>query len=452
MGQLEKAILIYEFVISREPNNSQVLNNCGLTLKDLGRFDEALNNLILATRSNPNFYEAYLNLGNVYFDLAEFNLAIANYNYALKIKPNYTDALTNRGNIYFCLKEFEKALADHDEALEISPNSPNANWNKSLTLLMCGKYLDGWETYEWRHEMNKNNAEFLPRQFLSPLWLGKESLNNKIILIHSEQGLGDTIQFCRLISRVYELGAKIIFEVQTELEDLLSCLSPFAKIVSRGSFEEHYDFHIPLLSLPHALKIEPSSIKNTTSYLKASKEKTAFWRKKLDWCNEFRVGLVWSGGFRPNQPDVRSVHQRRNINLKEFEGFHVPGMQLFSLQKGYPAEEDYKGLVNQNWKGPIIIDYTDELNDFSDTAAFIENLDLVISVDTSSAHLAAALGKSIWLLNRYDSCWRWMSDTDQSLWYSTMKIYRQDEVKNWEKVICMVKADLIHLIKSKDIS
>jgi tetratricopeptide (TPR) repeat protein len=446
LEQYEDALVIYKYVYSKKPDDINVLINLGLTLKDLGCFEEALENLKAAIELAQNSSEGHLNLGNVYFDLAKFDLAIKSYNQALKINPKNADALTNRGNIYYCLKDFRNALNDHNQALMIKPELANANWNKALTLLMCGDYFDGWKMYEWRHEIHKMNLGYKPNQFSAPLWLGLECLENKTILIHSEQGLGDTIQFCRFIPKIWQLGAKIIFEVQNNLVELMDCLSPYANVISIGANETKYDFHIPLLSLPHALKIELNTIPSDLPYLKAAPDKVEFWRDKLSLYKVFRVGIVWSGGFRPNQPEVRSVHLRRNIPLKAFEGFHIPNIALYSLQKGQPAENELLNLENQNWAGPTIINFTENLKDFSDTAAFIMNLDLVISVDTSSAHLAASLGKPVWLLNRFDSCWRWMAEGNSTAWYPTMRIYRQSQIENWGQVIDKVKDDLRELV------
>ena len=168
-----------------------------------------------------------------------------------------------------------------------------------------------------------------------------------------------------------------------------------------------------------------------------------FWQAKLGDKNKPRVGLVWSGGFRPNQPEVWSVNSRRNIPLAKLAALKNPDIEFYSLQKGQPAESELAELISDNWGGPNLVDYTSLLNDFSDTAALIENLDLVISVDTSTAHLAGALGKPVWILNRFDTCWRWLLERTDSPWYPTAKLYRQQKAGDWDAVVQRVKADLI---------
>jgi hypothetical protein len=197
-----------------------------------------------------------------------------------------------------------------------------------------------------------------------------------------------------------------------------------------------------LLSLPLAFKTDLSNIPANIPYLKSSLEKSLSWKEKLGERSKLKVGLVWSGGFRQNQPETWSVNRRRNIPLDKFASLKHPDIEFYSLQKGQPGESELAELKRNNWEGPDIIDFTSQLYDFSDTAALVDNLDLVITVDTSTAHLAGALGKPVWILNRFDSCWRWLLDRTDSPWYPTARLYRQETPEDWDSVVQRVKTDL----------
>ena len=203
------------------------------------------------------------------------------------------------------------------------------------------------------------------------------------------------------------------------------------------------DYQAPLLSLPLLFGTDLESIPSAKSYLRCDKEKSQVWKERLTSSTALRVGLVWSGGFRADQPDAWPINERRNIPLSKIAQLQkVQGIHFFSLQKGDPAESELRNEKAKYWPTDNLLNYVDELNDFSDTAALIDHLDLIISVDTSTAHLAGAMGKKVWLLNRYDSCWRWMVDEEQSPWYPSLKIYNQLHPGNWDEVIERVCRDL----------
>jgi hypothetical protein len=260
------------------------------------------------------------------------------------------------------------------------------------------------------------------RNFSRPLWLGNDSIAGKTVLLHSEQGFGDTIQFCRYAKLSADLGAKVVLEIYKPLLSLFAPLDGVTQLVARGNDLPSFDYHCPLMSLRLAFKTVLSNIPANTPYLKADAEKSLFWREKLGAKNKPRVGLVWSGGFRPNQPELCAVNRRRNIPLAKLAALKNPDIEFYSLQKGEAAETELAELMPDHWDGPRIIDITGLLDDFSDTAALIENLDLVISVDTSTAHLAGALGKPVWILHRFDTCWRWLLDRTDGPWYPTARL------------------------------
>jgi hypothetical protein len=223
---------------------------------------------------------------------------------------------------------------------------------------------------------------------------------------------------------------------------LLTTLSGVAQLIEAGSPLPPFDYQCPLLSLPLAFKTTLSSIPATIPYLKCNLEKSRLWKERLGERHKRKVGLVWSGGLRPNQPEMWFIDSRRNIPLDELAVLKHPDIDFYSLQKGEPAESELAELIRHNWEGPHIVDFTSQLNDFSDTAALVENLDLVVTVDTSTAHLAGALGKPVWILNRFDTCWRWLLNRNDSPWYPTVKLYRQEKAGHWDDVVRRIKMDL----------
>jgi hypothetical protein len=240
------------------------------------------------------------------------------------------------------------------------------------------------------------------------------------------------------------MGAKVVFEVQKPLLELMKSLRGVHHLVAFGDPLPPFDWHCPLLSLPHALGTELQSIPWNGPYLQADAKKTALWQNRLGSRQRSRVGLVWSGGFRPNQPETWAVNARRNMSLQEMLVIVQPKLEFYSLQKGEPAQSELKKASAQGGLSKSIIDCVDELQDFSDTAALIAQLDLIISVDTSTAHLAAAMGKEVWLLNRFDTCWRWLLDRDDSPWYPSLRLFRQSEAGDWSRVMDQVRLNLEH--------
>ncbi|HVC44095.1 MAG TPA: glycosyltransferase family 9 protein, partial [Candidatus Binataceae bacterium] len=226
-------------------------------------------------------------------------------------------------------------------------------------------------------------------------------------------------------------------------------LEGVAQVAARGHALPEFDYYCPLMSLPLAFKTTLSSIPAQIPYLKADADKARRWQEKLGEKAKLRVGVVWSGGFRPDQPELWPVNNRRNIPLAKLASLRHADVEFYSLQKGQPAASELTDLLAQHWDGPPLIDFTDLLHDFSDTAALIEQLDLVIAVDTSTAHLAGAMGKPVWILSRFDNCWRWLLDRTDSPWYPTARLYRQASPGDWDQVIQRVAADLSHLVRTR---
>src|SRR5580693_4136921 len=434
-----EALASYDAAIALKPDFAEAHYNRGIALRDLKRPGDALASYDTAIALKPDNAEAHYNRGIALRDLKRPEEALASHDTAIALKPDFAQAHYNRGIALTELKRSEEALASYDEAIALKPDYAEAHWNQSLGFLLVGRFEQGWRQFEWRKKLK---APLGLRLFTQPVWLGAEDIVGKTLFIYWEQGLGDTIQFCRYAKLAQARGAKGVLSVQRPLVALLKELSPTIRIIGPDEVPADFDYHCPLLSLPLALGTTVSNIPAAIPYLKSNGEKSLVWKQMLGEKNKPRVGLVWSGGFRPNQTAAWNFNSRRDIPLAKLAVLKNPNIAFYSLQKGEPAESDLAGLIRDHWDGPDIIDFTSGLHDFSDTAAFMENLDLIISVDTSTAHLAGALGKPVWILNRFDTCWRWFLQRTDSPWYPTVKLYRQEKAGRWDDVVERIKTDL----------
>ena len=440
----EHAVAFYNKAIELQAHCAEAYHDRGNALRKLKRIDEALASYESAIRIKPDLAEAYCSLGAALVDLRHLELALQIIGNALMLKPDLAEAYYNQGNTLRELRRLDDAVESYAKAIQINSGYVGAHWNMANALLCNGDFEHGWRSFEWRWKTDSLVDH--QRSYTQPLWLGAESLEGKTILLHAEQGLGDTLQFCRYAPLVAAKGAKVILEVQAPLVQLLHCLPGDMTIVPAGSALPAFDFHCPLMSLPLAFKTKVDTIPFSASYLRADKDKTSFWQQRLaPYGDKKRVGLVWNGGFRA---DKQSINEQRNIPLAQIAALNNTELSFVSLQKGNPAESELLECKDEIWPGDNLLIFTEELQDFSDTAALIENLDLVISVDTSTAHLAAAMGKPVWLLNRYDGCWRWMLDGERSPWYDSVRIYRQQRFLDWSDVLARIQLDLHTLATS----
>ena len=443
LGYLAQALVSLNNAINLNVNHAESYMNRGLVLKRLNRLDDALKDLTRAIELRCDYAEAYSNYASALESLDKLDDALVSYNQAIAINPRLYEAYCNRGNLLRVKRRFCEALNDYDSAINLNTSTGNAYAYKSTLLLLTGDIGAGFELYEWRFK-----AEFGFNRLRSLLpdhskWQGRESLAYKRILIYCEQGLGDTLQFCRYLKLVSNLGAKVIFMVQEPLINLLKNLDGVDAILLENTALPEFDFHCPLMSLPLAFKTRLDSIPNQIPYIKADMDKASYWQKKLSNSTRLKVGLVWSGGFKV-QAELWVMNNRRNLPLGHLNVFKDLNVDFYSLQKGEPAESEFKALLQDGSIELNVNDYTDELNDFTDTAALIHNLDLVISVDTSTAHLAAAMGKPVWILSRYDGCWRWMLNRSDSPWYPSVKLYAQSIMGDWQSVCEKIRVDLLN--------
>ena len=440
LAQYEDALKNHHQALSLNPNNSDAWTNAGNALNELKRYEEALVYHEKALTLKSNGCDIWSNKGVTLQRLKRYDEALEHQDKALSLDPSYAKGWYNKAVTLHQLKRCSEAVTCYDQAIALEPENVDAHWNKSLLKLTLGEYAEGWQLYEWRWktEFQKSTA----RSYAQPLWLGEQSLENCTILVFAEQGLGDTIQFCRYITLLSDLGAKVILEAPEALLKTLESLQGVNKLIPMGSIPPAFDYYCPLLTLPLAFKTHVATIPNRVPYLKPDPHKAAHWKEVLGTKNRLRVGLVWSGGFRPNQPELWEVNERRNIPLHQLAQLNLPAVDFYSLQKGEEAKATLLSSESSGWNGPKLIDYTDQLVDYSDTAALITNLDLVISVDTSVVHMAGALGKPVWVLNRFDTDWRWFLDRTDSPWYPSATIFHQPNPGDWDSVVVKVKEEL----------
>ena len=433
------ALELIDQVIRLEPENAIAHSNRGNILKELGRHNEALFSLEKAITLQPDYAEAYCNMGNVLQDLHRYAEALGWYDKSIALQPDYAEAYSNKGNAFEQLGRHEDALNWYDQSTSVRPGYVDGYWNKAMTQLPSGDFVNGFQNFEARW------AKSNPVDFLFPEIPRLQNIHNvkgKRILIWAEQGLGDSLQFCRYIEPLSILGAEITFLIPKPLISALSAINPFCDlVVNLDSLDLTFDLQSPLMSLPLAFGTTLESIPVNVPYLKSDSNKRNIFNGFLNKNNNLKVGVVWNGGFRADAPMLWAINKRRNIELEQIAKLReILGIDFYSLQKGDPAESELIAKKDTLW--PNIINCVQWLDDFSDTAALIENLDLIISVDTSTAHLAGALGKPVWILNRYDSCWRWLRGRSDSPWYPTAKIYQQPKPGDWDSVIEQVKTDL----------
>jgi tetratricopeptide (TPR) repeat protein len=432
LKRFDEALVSYNQAIAINSNFVNAYNNKSIVLKSLKRFDEALSVCDQAISIKPDYPNTYYNQGKILQELNRHDEALVSYDQAIVIKPDYSEAYNNRSNTLKELKQFDKALVNYNQAIAIDPNYADAYFNKSLLLILRGNYGEGWQLYEWRWKQ-KHNIDSR-RSYKQPLWLGNESLIGKTLLITIEQGFGDYIQFIRYAFLVEKLGAKVILEAPLLLMKLASTLKGHFIFVESGKSLPDFDYYCPIVSLPLAFKTTVETIPATLPYLYVDKVKKQQWNKKLGKQVMIRIGLVWTGN-----PDHTNDHNR-SLLLKQFSHLLTLPFEFHSLQKDI-READAQTIIDH----PHIYQHQDELQDFSDTAALVDAMDIIISVDTSVAHLAGAMGKKLWLLLPYLPDFRWMLDREDSPWYPSAKLYRQEKINDWDTVLEKLKADLLKL-------
>jgi len=431
LGRLDEALGHYGRALVLAPDYAEAHNNLGIALKEQSALDLAAARFREAVRLKPDYAIAHYNLGNVLQEQDALEESIAAYRRALALQPSYAKAEMNLGNALWRLGRFDDAAACYRRATAINPEYAEAHANEALALLLAGDFANGWRKYEWRWRL----PHMKMRDFTAPLWDGGD-LAGKTILLWSEQGLGDSIQFIRYATLVKQRGARVLLSCPSSLVRLFEKLDGIDQIFAEGTALPAFDYHAPLLSLPRMFGTRFETIPAEIPYINPLQEDVAKWAARLP--RGFKVGLVWAGSARPDQPNADAIDRRRSLHLDQLAPLaEIGGVQFVSLQKG-PAALQAKNPP----PGLLLTDLMDEVGDFADTAALIANLDLVIGADTSVVHLAGAMGKPVWVLSRFDGCWRWLLNREDSPWYPSLRLFRQPQAGDWASVIGRVAAEL----------
>jgi hypothetical protein len=406
-------------------------------MTDIGRVIEAIAAYRRAVALNPDMPEAWLNLGNALKEGGQLDEAVAAYRRAVAVKPGYALGHSNLGYLLREKGRLDEAVAACRQAIEIDPEHSGAHSNLALALLVQGHFAEGWEAYEWRWKAEGFGTA--ARDFGRPRWDGG-ALEGRTVLLHAEQGLGDALQFIRYLPLVQERGGKAIIECQPALQRLFGTMAGDVPVIAKGAALPAFDVHCPLLSLPRIFATDLANMPGDVPYLRADAAEASAWSDRLAAHPPgFRVGLVWAGNPNHTNDRNRSLKPASLLPLGA-----VKGVRFFSLQKGTGAE-GRDGLP----AGLELSDVAGELGDFADTAALIANLDLVITADTATAHLAGAMGRPVWTLLPFAPDWRWLLGREDSPWYPTMRLFRQAAIGDWPPVIARVCDQLRRLARSR---
>jgi tetratricopeptide (TPR) repeat protein len=436
LGRREEALSLFEEAQKRFPEDPEISFGEGAVLKDLGRLEESVACYEEALAKNPDLAEGHYNLGNVFLKMNRLDEAERSFWAAIQKKPDFAEAYNNLGSTYKEKNDLLAAIRMFRRAAEVKGDLPEARWNLGLAHLLAGDFPAGWEGYERRWD--KADYKKYRRDFKQPQWKG-EDLQGKTILLHAEQGFGDAIQFVRYLPLVAALNGRVVLECPGPLKALFASVAGAEAVIGRGEPLPAFDLHCPLMSIPAVLRTELLTIPNRVPYLFPDSILVGKWRERMKAFGEgLRVGLVWAGNPEHLNDHNRSIPFDLLSPLLE-----TRGVLFFSLQIG-------RRPVIEERTFPFV-DLTDEIRDFSDTAALMENLDLVIAVDTAVAHLAGALAKRVWTLLPFSPDWRWLLDREDSPWYPTMRLYRQPTAGNWQVVLAKVKADLEALASTAEV-
>lgn len=434
-----EAILAYRAATQLAPDNLEIVNRLGTVLMAAQELVEAEQCFRHVLALKPDYVDAINNLGNILYFQGEFTQCIALFKQALRIEPEYLMPMGNLAIALEAVGELTEAIAIYRQAIALYPESIDVHVNFSMALLTDGQMEEGWREFEWRRQQIDF---FVAREKIEkPLWQGQTG-EEQTLLIRAEQGYGDTLEFCRYVPLVAARGWRVIVEVQPPLVRLLQSLPGAYQVIGYGDSLPQVDCYCPMMSLPFVFQTQLATIPAQVPYLTVSPESCHAWQEKMYSDNKtiLKVGIVWAGKRRDASLELAVADSRRSMDSALFASLlSVPGIQFYSLQKEGPTLPETFGVV----------DMMGECNDFADTASVIMNLDLVISVDTAVAHLAGALGKKVWLLNRFNNCWRWLKEREDSPWYPTLRIFRQSQPGDWENVMWHVKEELYKMVETE---
>jgi hypothetical protein len=426
-GQPAEAEKIYRQILSQQPDHAQAYCHLGNALKALGRADEAIRAYRQAMAIDPEYAEACNNLGNTLRLSGFVPEALEALRQAATLRPDDAVIQFNFGNALLDADQLDQSLAAFQRAAELKPDFAGAHFNIGVLLLLRGDYAAGWPEFEWRWQTPK----LLPIMVRGPQpqWEGEE-LDGKRILIHADQSLGDTLNFIRYVPMVHERGGKIILACHDELHRLFAQICPIEQWVASGQPLPDYDVRTPMMSLARIFGTTLNNLPNKVPYLSADPDLSRRWRRRIPHDHRLKVGLVWSGT--PNPPG-RSIPVQALAPLAR-----LPDVCFYSLQKfGHRMAG-----VKRDQPPLTMVDWTNDIHDFADTAALIDNLDLVITIDTAVAHLAGAMGKKTWILVKTFPDWRWLLDRTDSPWYPTARLFRQKRAGDWTEPVAEIVSAL----------
>jgi Tfp pilus assembly protein PilF len=429
-GRLDEAEASYRKALALAPAHARAHNNLGCILHLRGELDAALACYRRALDLEPGLPEASQNYASIAGDSTALAQAIEGYERQVRDNPGDAMALSHLGSSYAEVGRHAEALAALDKALAADPELARAHFTRALVLLRCGEYAEGWKEYEWRWRIEAFSGP--ARRFSQPMWDGRE-LAAGTLLLHAEQGMGDTLQFVRYASLAARRCAAVVLECQPPLKSLLSCVDGVRQVIAQGEPLPPFDAHLPLMSSPAVFGTTLATIPWDGPYIRPPANAIAEWRSRLARDRgPLKVGLAWAGSSGYSQDRLRSLPLDRLAPLAR-----APETLFYSLQRGDAATQ---ALAPPD--GMRLLDPAAQSRNFSD-AALIANLDLVVSVDTSVAHLAGAMGVATWVLLPFDSEWRYHLGRHDNPWYPSMRLYRQDESRSWTEPIARLAQDLI---------
>lgn len=456
-GDHQQALDHFNQILQLSPRDSQALYGCCVALKALNQREPLLAYTNRLFKAGTAYHEAaqpqqalfcfekvlalgfeappiYLNCGLLLRKLGRREEALAYFEQACGAAPGDLNAALVRALLLQEMNRHREALAAYQRALELDPNNYHAHFNAYASHLVLGEFEPGWKKFGWRWRHTPDRR--LLGGFSEKLWNGEPALDGKTIMLYAEHGQGDAIQFCRFAQQVAQRGATVILMVQPSLKTILTGVAGVHQVLAQDEPIPPFDYHCPLMNLPEALGITLDTIPADLPYLQADPLRVSAWAGRLGPRDgRLRVGLVWAGEARPD-PDELAMNRRRSILFEQFAPLlDLPGIAFYSVQKGIEAQRQ----LQQNPRRERVLDFSDGFTDFAETAAMLEQLDLLLTVDTGVAHLAAALGRPVWLLNRFDTCWRWLLERDDTPWYpGVMRIFRQPSAGDWDSVMSEV--------------
>jgi tetratricopeptide (TPR) repeat protein len=431
LGRAEEALAEFQEMLAHAPQHAEARLNCGLAYAALGRHEEAVAEFDAALRAMPGHPGVHYNRGLALYELGRYAAALEAHDRALASAPEHAGAWLHRGRALAALNRLDEAVKSYGKARAAGKDHPDIQFSEALALLTLGDYRAGFEKYEARWRRSGMPA---PQNRKGSLWLGGYPLAGKTVLLHAEQGLGDTIQFARYVPLLAAAGAKIVLEVQSELTALMARLGGNARIIARGEAPPPFDVHCPLGSLPLALRTEPDTVPAQMPYLSADDASLAKWSPRIGTLARPRIAIAWSGN--PNHYNDRN----RSLAFACLAPLFAQtggGTRFISIQRDVRAE-DASALAAET----RVMHVGGELENFTDTAAAIALSDLVIAADTAVAHLAGAMGRPLWVLIPFAPDWRWTLNGEASPWYPTARLFRQTALGDWDGVIARVAAEL----------